>query len=134
MSTTTGRDVQEAIITYSKSKSELVSLLPTGTVEIRESEWQGEAFQYPNVRIGVDFFPGMKGCQPIAEIYFDVFSEKPSSLEASTIAGVIQNIYHRKPFSVGNVKFFSVIVEEVSRPQRSIFAWQSRVKIRSILT
>lgn len=134
MSTTTGKDVQEAIISYSKAQSSLTSLLPTGTVEIRELEWQGEQFQYPNVRISVDFFPALNGCQPSAEIYFDVFSEKPSSYEASNIAGVIQNIYHRKPFTTNGLKFFVVIVQEVSSPKRSIFAWQSRVKVRATLT
>ena len=134
MSTTTGKDVQEAIISYSKSQSSLTSLLPTGTVEIRELEWQGEQFQYPNVRVSVDFYPPVNGCQPSAEIYFDIFSEKKSSMEASTIAGVIQNIYHRKPFTLGNVKFFSMIVTEVSSPNRGIYAWQSRVKVRSLLT
>lgn len=131
---TTGKDVQVAVIAYSKLQTSLTSLLPTGTVEIRELEWQGEEFQYPNVRISVDFYPPINGCQPSAEIYFDVFSEKKSSMEAATIAGVIQNIYHRKPFTLGAVKFFSMIVSEVSRPERSVYGWRSQVRIRSLLT
>lgn len=130
---TTGNDVQAAFVAHSKSKTSLTSLL-SSSAQIKELEWQGTDFVYPGVRISVDFYPPVNGCQPRADVFFDVFSEMKSSNEASTIAGAIQDIYHRHPFSNGGITFFSVIVNKVSKPDRTIYGWQSRVELNVILT
>lgn len=129
---TTGNDVQAAVVAHAKSKTSLTSLLSSAS-QIKELEWQGTDFVYPGVRISVDFYPPINGCQPRADVFFDVFSEQKSSNEASTIAGVIQDIYHRHPFTQSSVKFFSVIVNKVSKPDRTIYGWQSRVEISMLI-
>jgi len=132
MSITTGNDVQASWIAYLKSKPTLTSLLANNS-QVKESQWQGEIFSYPAVRISVDFFPSINGCIPRANVFISVFSEEKSSDQASTIAGVIQNLVHRKPFESVGVKSFMVIVQEVTHPERSIFAWQSDIKVNTLI-
>ena len=129
---TTGNDVQASWIAYLKAQSTLISLLANNS-QVKESQWQGEIFSYPAVRIAVDFFPSVNGCIPRAEIFIDVFSEQKSSDEASNIAGTIQKLIHRKPFTSVGVTSFMVIVQKVEHPTRSIFAWQSGIKINTLI-
>jgi hypothetical protein len=129
----TGNDVQAAVVAYCKTKTDLVNLLDNGG-QIKERQWQGDEFLYPAVRVSVDFYPAINGCQPRSTIHVQVFSEQKSSDEASTIAGVIQNFLHRHPFTSNNIKFFSVIVQQVSRPERSVFAWESKIAVETLLT
>lgn len=133
MSGKTGNDVQAAVVAYSKSKTQLTSLLPDAN-QIKELEYQGTTFTYPGVRVSVDFYPARNGCQDRANVFFDVFSEEKSSDQASTIAGVIQSLYHRKPFSASGVNAFSSIVTKVAKPQRDIFGWKSQVELSIIIS
>lgn len=133
MANKTGNDVQEAFVTYLKTKSQLTSLL-TNASQIKELEWQGQDFVYPGVRIAVEFMPAVNGCQDRADVHIYVFSEQKSSNQATTIAGVIQSILHRKPFSSAGVSFFSVIVDKVNQPERSIFSWESKQTVKVILS
>lgn len=133
MANKNGNDVQAAIYAYLRAKPQLTSLLANAG-QIKELQWQGQDFVYPAVRISVDFMPAVNGCQDRADIYIDVFSELKTSDQASTIAGVIQGIFHRKPFTSAGVSFFSVVVEKVNRPERSIFGWQSTQVVKTILT
>ncbi len=132
MSIRTGNDVQAAWVAYLKSQITLTSLLANNS-QVKESQWQGEIFSYPAVRVSVDFFPSINGCIPRANVFISIFSEQKSSDEASTIAGVIQNLVHRKPFTSAGVTSFMVIVQEVTHPERSIFAWQSEIKLNTLI-
>lgn len=125
----TGNSVQALWITNMKSKIQLTSLLASGT-QIKEEQWQGTIFEYPAVRFSIDFMPGINGCLDEAEIEITVYSAQKSSDEASTIAGVIQQLYHRLPFKQGGVQFPTIIVKKVHKPMRSIYAWESKVDVR----
>lgn len=129
----TNDDIQAAIVDYTKTLTSVVNLLTTSN-EIRELNWQGDDFVYPNVRVSVDLTPSINGCAPYrAQIFFDCFSEDKSSHEAQTIAGAIQKAYHRVVFSQNNLKFSSVIVRNIRRAQRSIYAWQSTVEVEVLV-
>lgn len=132
MSTTTGNDIQASWIAHLKSKPTLIALL-ANSGQIKELQWQGEEFVYPAIRVSVDFFPSVNGCIPRANIFIDVFSEEKTSKQASNVAGVIQNLVHRKPFTSVGVTSFMVIVQEVTHPERSIFAWQSSIKVNTLI-
>lgn len=132
MSGKTGNDVQAAFVAHAKSKTQLTSLLAS-SAQIKELEYQSPQFVYPGVRVSVDFFPAVNGCQDKATVVFDIFSEQKSSDEASTIAGVIQTIYHRHPFSSAGVTVFSSIVTKVGKPDRTMYGWQSRVEISTLI-
>lgn len=132
MSGHTGNDVQASCVGYTKTKTSITTLVPTA--EIRELEWQGTTFSYPNVRVSVDFYPAVNGCQDRADVVFDIFSEEKSSNQASAIAGAIYSAYHRKPFTFLGVNFFMVIVQKVDKPTRTIYGWQSKVTVSVLLT
>ena len=129
----TGNDVQEAIVSYLKSKTQITSLLANAG-QVKEAQWQGTSFVYPAVRVSVDFFPAINGCQDRAEIHIEVFSEQKSSDESSTIAGAIQTLLHRKPFTSSGVSFFMMLVTKVEKPERTIYAWQTKVLTNTLLT
>jgi hypothetical protein len=84
--------IQAALVAYLKGKTDITDL--TGVDEIREDQWQGTNFSYPNVRVRmISNRPvGGKDC-PLQTITvsFMVFSEDASSLEAEQIAGIINN-------------------------------------------
>ena len=132
MSTTTGNNVQAAWIAHLKAQPTLVALLPSAN-NIKELQWQGDEWTYPAVRVSVDFYPGLPNCFHRAKVFIDVFSEEKTSKQASNIAGVIQNLIHTIPFTSVGVKSFMVDVEEVTRPDRSIFAWQSSLKVDTLV-
>jgi hypothetical protein len=98
---------QSAWISSLKSKTAITSLLANAR-EIREIEWQGTDFDFPAVRVGIDF---------------------KSSKKATQIASLIYTTYHGKAFTQNGVRFSTVIVREVERPDRSIYAWQRNIKI-----
>ena len=124
-----GRDVQAAMLAYLKSKPIVTSLLANNS-QVKELQWQGDEFLYPAIRISVDFYPSLPPCNPEkAEVYIDVFSEQKSSNEASLIAAALKDLLHEHPFTYNGVKFPVVVVEKVNRPERSIYAWQSTVKV-----
>ena len=121
----------EAWIADLKSRASLTSLLVNGGAEeIREAEWQGTDFQYPNIRVSLDFMPPIEGCGPIdADVYLEVFSAEKSSKQATIIASKIVELYHKRPFISNTIHFSTVAVRKVEKPNRSIYAWVSTVHI-----
>lgn len=98
--------------------------------EVREVEWQGVDFSYPNIRVTLDYFPSIERCGPDdADIYLEIFDEQKSSKKATHIAAIIQQEYHGKPFTRNGIRFSTVIVRAIERPDRDIYGWQRRVKI-----
>jgi hypothetical protein len=96
-------EVQSALIQWMKANLTISGLVPsTHGVEIREAEWQGDKFVYPNIRVHVlKLTPDTSNCSKsaiIGNVY--VFSEQFSSLECNTIAGVILEQLHGKSFNV----------------------------------
>ena len=125
----TGNEVQELWIANLKSHTSITSLLANNS-QIKESQWQGTIFSYPAVRFDVDFLPAINRCLDTAMIVITVFSAQKSSDEASTIAGAIQSVYHGIPFTQNGVQFPIVIVEKVDKPERNIYAWESRLHLK----
>lgn len=127
--TTTGNQIQVSIVANLKSRASLVSFLSSSS-QIKESQFQGTEFFYPAVRVSVDWMPPLPRCLGTAEIVIDVFSEQKSSDQASTIAGEIQTLYHKKPFEQDGVKFPIVTVMKVDAPVRDVLAWNSKVHLK----
>ena len=100
------------------------------TTEIRELQWQGTDFLYPAVRVSVDFMPSIRDCGPDdADINIHVYSEEKSSKQSVNIASYIHHKYHKHPFSQNGIRFSTVVVRKVENPERSIYAWETVVKI-----
>lgn len=108
---TTLVDTKAALITKLKTNTAILALL-TDPLEIRELEWQGTKFSYPNIRLRVESFKretANSSCNlfnAIANIY--VFAEDASSLLCDRIASEIFNQLDTKSFSVGTTKFTGI--------------------------
>lgn len=98
--------------------------------EIRETEYQSTDWVYPCIRVSVAFKPSINRCGPDdGEVNLEVYSEEKSSKEATHIASELFTLYHGKNFTQNGIKFSTIIVREVTKPERSIFAWLTTVKI-----
>lgn len=125
--TATPTTFREAWISDLKSQPTLVSFVGQ---EIREIEYQATDWVYPNIRVSLEFLPSINRCGPDdANVELSVYSEEKSSKQASDIASEIMTLYHGVPFEANNIKFSTVIVRKVSKPDRSIFAWLVKVEI-----
>jgi hypothetical protein len=87
-------EVQAALIAALKANAALVAALKEGASGIREAEWKGTAFEYPNVRLGrIVMTPyGDGNCTPHSQrVTFNVManSKLDSSKTAQTIQGLI---------------------------------------------
>lgn len=110
-----------------KSQSSLTSLVGD---EIRETEYQSTEWVYPSIRVSLTFRPSINRCGPDdADVEIEVYSEEKSSKESVHISSLIYELYHGKPFQKLGIKFNTVIVREIVKPDRTIFAWMSKVKI-----
>ena len=135
--------VQAAIISFLKSKVAITSLLVDNagvahSDEIRESEWQGDTFSYPNIRVDLGTQEDVLAetdCN-ISNITFSilVFSEMYSSKEANSMAGVIENIIHKKSITFGGVHFVRVTCTLVPAIRRDERTWRSEIICRSSIT
>jgi len=92
--------VQSAIVQFVLDQSTITVELGD-TDEVREREWQGREFDYPNVRFYLGTItPTSKDCNKYdLEPRFIVFSEESSSAEANKIAGIINTVLHDKGFT-----------------------------------
>jgi hypothetical protein len=64
-----------------------------------------------------------------ANVEIDVYSEQKSSKQASDIASEIFSLYHGKPFSRNGIRFNTVAVRKVSKPDRTVPSWVVKVEI-----
>lgn len=125
----TNRDIWAAILAYIKTQTSVTSLL-NAAGDVKERQWQGVDFVYPAIRLSLNFYPSINGCGPDrAEVFLQAFSEEKSSDETQLITSALEVLLHKKPFTSNGIKFPVVVVKEVSRPQRGIFAWESTVDL-----
>jgi len=134
--------IQAAII------AKLKELAPFGRVtseEIREVEWQGASFSYPNIRVDLeenDFSLDEQGnCSALQYVDFSiyVFSEERSSKECSQIKTEIQNALIGVGFSNTSlgVKFMNIRMVKggnVPAIRQDARTWRSQVKLTSLVS
>ena len=105
----TNEEIQSALITYLKSKSAIVNALVDlngtliGAKEIREDQWQGTEFDYPNIRVRMISNNPIGDSDQCDASNFSVsimsFSEIASSKTAEHISGIISTSLHAKSFT-----------------------------------
>lgn len=131
----TNLSVQAAVISHLKAQPTLTSQLTgvSGT-EIREYQWQGADFVYPALRVYVDLQPSINGCGPdTAMLCIEVYTELKSSLQCQQLTGTLNTLLHKRRFRAGGLDFPMVRVREVIRPERTIYAWMSKVNITALV-
>lgn len=106
--------IKAAMVAKLKANTTIVALLKDAA-EIREAQWKGTEFSYPNIRVRV--MPD--GNKPTAancnfssiRVGIAVFSEGDNSKEADQIAGIIANELHTQSFSSTGIAFTNLKVE-----------------------
>lgn len=125
--------IQAAVLSYMKSKTSITSLLDSSD-GIKESQWQGDTFTYPAVRLSTSVYPSIDGCSPDkANIGIETYSEEKSSLQAQQISAAIQTVFHKVPFTSNGLRFSSVVVRSVEESNKDIYAWKSRVNLEVLV-
>jgi len=123
----------EAYLAYLKSQPLLTNLLANNS-QVKESQFQGDVFSYPAVRLYIDYHPSINGCGvDTADIYIDIFSEEKSSKQSQNIASVLENLLQKKQFTQNGIKFPMNWVKDVIHPKRDIYAWKSCLNIKALV-
>jgi len=96
-------DIQKAIIAKLKATAAVTTLLG-GDTEVREQQWQGRTFTYPNIRVAIgqqSDMTEMEQCEWSA-VSFIVWcmSEDRSSFEADNIASAVNSALHEAAWDV----------------------------------
>jgi len=129
----TNETATEAWIAYLKAQTSVVALL-SSSLQIKETEWQGDQFKYPGIRVSLDFEVGDDICFPDSmTVYLDTFSEQKSSKEAVHItATLLTTLRNLGSFTQNGIKFFMIYTRKVTRPNRiESGAWQSTLEINA---
>lgn len=127
-------EIQTAFISTTKGNANIVALLTTSE-EIREDQWQGNEFVYPNIRIRmVSNSPMDADCRQQFTVSFMVFTEDASSEKADKIAGIIAGELHNKAF-VANLLKISLFTTNLLPAIRSdIRTWRSEALFQGIVS
>lgn len=132
-------DVKQAIVTRLRAYSTLVNYpLPDGVQGVREYNWRGTDFQYPNVRVEIESQTDATPEPRCTSSYIDwstyVFSEHQSSLEADKIAGIVEAYFKDLSFTENNVKFQKIkVLESIPAIPEDEHTWRAQVRCRSII-
>lgn len=125
--------VQANFIAWLKTQSSLVNLLANSS-EIRETEWQGTDFHYPNVRVSTAIT--LQRCPPdTLDITVIVFDEEKSSKRTNQIIGIITGLVQGKSFSYNTSKFVGLDVGRVDKADRGDEnIWQATINITGMVS
>lgn len=131
-------DIQQSWIAKLKANSSITALVPA--VEIRENQWKGERFSYPNIRVKLtNFAPNTPNNNCLifrSEVSILCFSEIKSSKEADDIAGVVATQLWGHPFTSGGVKFTAVNLVNIIPayvPEYDTNSWLSEVNLNCLV-
>ena len=128
---------QEALILYLKTKTVVTDeVTHDGVIDIREDQFQGTVFDYPNVRLRlISNEPMDDNCDHSVVTYsWMVFSETPDSLQADYIAGIINAQLHDKQFISNGIAFTCRTTNIVPAIRIDARTWRSEVIQRSMVS
>ena len=125
-------EIQAALIAWSKANITITAEVVA--VEIREDQWQGDEFTYPNIRLRlISNNPLTEQCNySTVSLSWLVFNEDNSSLEADRIAGIISNELHEKSFQSNNIAFMFSVTNLVPAIRSDRNTWRSEVIINGV--
>lgn len=124
--------IQSAWIAKLKANTSLTALV--SAAEVREDQWKGTDFIYPNVRVKLTSLSPTVPFNNCLIFKSDVtilcYSEQKSSKLADQIAGVVTESYWGHPFSSSGVKFTAINWTSTTpayTPENDTNAWVSEV-------
>lgn len=132
--------IQSAIVAYLKSQATVLAELKD-TNEIREDQWQGSTFTYPNIRVRlISNIPLENNCDGSTVVMSILaFSEESSSHEADKIAGIINMALcgsneKGKSFVYQSIRFSTFPNNLIPAIRQDKNTWRSEVLIRATVS
>lgn len=128
--------IQAAIISYFKGKTNITDQLAAGATEIREDQWQSTDFTYPHIRVRLlSLEPLDDGCEHYRVRFSGLtFSEESSSQQADRIAGIIANEIHNKSFMSNGFAFSIRLTNLVPAIRETIRTWRSEAIFQGLVS
>lgn len=116
-------EVQTALVSKLKSLSAITALV--NAVEIREDQWQGSEFSYPNIRIRMINNSVPDGCATKISVGFQVFTGDRFSDTADKIAGIIGNELDGLSFVAEGLHMNLWVVSLIPAVRSDIRTWRA---------
>lgn len=128
--------VQKALIAYLKSKHDIINaVVSIDSNEIRENQWQGTEFLYPNIRLNImDNNPFMSDCGSSIRVSWLIFTEEESSKNADRLSGEINSVFHNKSFTSEGLTFTMTTINLVPAVREAERTWRSEIILRGVVT
>ncbi|MHA2405077.1 MAG: hypothetical protein ACXADH_18945 [Candidatus Kariarchaeaceae archaeon] len=123
-------EVRTSIVANMKANATITALL-SDTDEVREFNWKGTEFSYPNYRVRINTLPPVDDCYQEMEVSIFCFSEQASSQQAEEMAGTVANEYHDKGFTQSGITFSHLKADIIPAIQQDAKTWRSEVILRS---
>jgi len=132
-------EIQAALVAYLKSKTAITNELVaegSSASEIREDQWKGTEFIYPNIRVRLisNTSPDPSCNYSKIEVSFMVFAEDQSSKIVDRIAGIINTTLNKKGFSSNSIAISLTITNLIPAIAQSEAVWRSEVLMSGIVS
>ena len=124
--------VREAIIDVIEANTTIMALLDDVN-EVRESDWKGMEFTYPNYRVRINSITPFEDCYQNLDASIYCFSEEKSSQEAEEMAGTVANELDDKSFTQDSIRFTNVSVDIIPAIAQDELTWRAECQIRSLI-
>ena len=127
--------LQGALIDYLKTQTAVTALLPGATsTEIREDQWQGTEFDYPNIRCRL-MSNVIGNCNDLdITLSWEVRSEEASSYQADKICGKIRTVLHNKSFTQNGLHISLWATNLVPAIREDMRTWRSELLMRGTVS
>lgn len=126
--------IQQDLITKLKAIPTGTAYLGDGASGIRELEWQGDTFTYPNIRLDIEstnyVFDEQEKCALyLVEFSLYFFSQERSSKQGSQIKGLFENYFTGLGWTGANCKFNRLrLVDNIPAVRADEITWRSQLK------
>lgn len=129
-------DIQAAIISYIKLSATITAVVTS--LEMREDQWQGSDFTYPNIRVRLISNEPLGSPDTCSmsriTVSFMVFTEDSSSQNSDKIAGIINNVLHGRSFYSNGIAISLRTTNLIPAIRSDIRTWRSEVLMTGIVT
>jgi len=124
-------DIRSAVVAWLKANTTITATLNDAN-EIREKDWQGEDFTYPNIRVTCSSTPNQCEYSDVTAV-ISYFSEEKSSKESITGQGVVAKQIHKKSSDVvvdtGTIRLNNVRVTSLPDAIQESNIWKADVNV-----
>lgn len=122
--------IQTAIIARLKAESSVTA--EVNAAEVREDQWQGTEFIYPNVRVRMINNVPVRGFECNTgniDMSVLVHTQDDSSRNADRIAGIINTVLHDVQFSSSDLSIHLYTTNLVPAMRSDVRTWRSEVRM-----